>query len=148
MGFLVAQTVKDPSAMQETQVWSLGQEDPLEEGMAIHFSILALRILWTEVTGRLQFMGLQTIRHDWAANTFNKVCMLFYNCYSTSLQLSRSGYTSSTKGIWCLKDLILRHFHGNTEHKTLRLDLRVLFCKTTYKIHIFSTLNWVADLTK
>ena len=80
MGFLVAQTVKDPSALQETQVWSLGQEDPLEEGMAIHSSILALRILWTEVSGRLQFTGLQRMRQDWATNTFNKVCMLFNNC--------------------------------------------------------------------
>ena len=110
MGFLVAQTVQDPSAMQETQVWSLGQEDPLEEGMAIHSSILALRILWTEVTARLQYMGLQRIRHDWATNTLNKVCMLFYNYYSTFLQLSRSGYTSSTKGILYLKELILKTF--------------------------------------
>ena len=42
------QTVKNPSAMQETQVWSLGLEDPLEKGMATHSSILAWRIPWTE----------------------------------------------------------------------------------------------------
>ena len=42
--FPVAQTVKNLSAMQETQVWSLGQEDPLEKGMAIHSSILAWKI--------------------------------------------------------------------------------------------------------
>ena len=44
----MAQTVKNLPAMQETQVQSLGQEDPLEKGMAIHFSILAWRIPWTE----------------------------------------------------------------------------------------------------
>ena len=45
---LVTQTVKNLSAMQKTQVQSLGQEDPLEEGMATHSSILAWRIPWTE----------------------------------------------------------------------------------------------------
>ena len=45
---LVAQMVKTPSTMQETQVQSLGQEDPLEKEMATHFSILAWRIPWTE----------------------------------------------------------------------------------------------------
>ena len=46
-----------PGPMQETQVWSLGQEDPLEKEMAIHFSILAWEIPWTEEPGRLGFMG-------------------------------------------------------------------------------------------
>ena len=50
-GFPVAQMVKNLPAMQETQVRSLGQEDPLEKGMAIHFSILAWRIPWTEKPG-------------------------------------------------------------------------------------------------
>ena len=45
---LVAQMVKNPPTMQETWVQSLGQEDPLEKGMAIHSSILAWRIPWTE----------------------------------------------------------------------------------------------------
>ena len=47
---------KNPPAMQETQVRSLGQEDPLEEGVATHSSILAWRIPWTEEPGRLQSM--------------------------------------------------------------------------------------------
>ena len=50
--------------MQETQVLSLGQEDPLEKGMATHSSIFAWRIPWTEEPGGLQSMGLQRIRHD------------------------------------------------------------------------------------
>ena len=50
---LVAQTVKNLPAMQKTQVRSLGQEDPLEKGMATDSSILAWRIPWTEEPGRL-----------------------------------------------------------------------------------------------
>ena len=50
---MVAQTVKNLPAMQETQVYSLGQADPLEEGMATQSSILAWRIPWTEEPGRL-----------------------------------------------------------------------------------------------
>ena len=48
----------------ETQVRSLGLEDPLEEGMAPHSSIPAWRIPWTEKPGRLQSMGLHRVRHD------------------------------------------------------------------------------------
>ena len=50
--------------MQETWVQSLGQEDPLEKGMATHSSIPAWRIPWTEEPGGLQFTGSQRIRHD------------------------------------------------------------------------------------
>ena len=53
----MAQTVKNPPAMLETQVKSLGQEDTLEKGMATHSSILAWRIPWTEEPGGLQSMG-------------------------------------------------------------------------------------------
>ena len=55
--FLVTQLVKNLPAMRETWVRSLGQEDPLENGMATHLSILAWRILWMEEPGRLQSMG-------------------------------------------------------------------------------------------
>jgi len=50
--------------VQETRVQSLGWEDPLEEGMATHSSILAWRIPWTEEPGGLQSMGLQRVGHD------------------------------------------------------------------------------------
>ena len=59
-----AQTVKNPPAMQETWVGSLGWENPLEKRMATHSSILAWRIPWTEKPGRLQAMGLQRVGHD------------------------------------------------------------------------------------
>ena len=54
---LVAQTVKTPPAMQETRVWSLSQEDPLEKEMATQSSILAWKIPWMEESGQLQSMG-------------------------------------------------------------------------------------------
>ena len=56
--------VKNLLAMQETWVQSLGQEDPLEKGMATHSSILAWRIPWTEESGGLQSMGSQRVGHD------------------------------------------------------------------------------------
>ena len=61
---LVAQLVKNPPATQETQVQSLGGEDPLEKEMATHSSILVWKIPWTEESGGLQSMGLQRVRHD------------------------------------------------------------------------------------
>ena len=63
---LVAQMVKNPPAMQETWVWSLGWEEPPEEGMTTHSCILAWRIPWTEGPGGLQSMGSQRVRHNWA----------------------------------------------------------------------------------
>ena len=60
----MAQMVKNLLAMQKIQVQSLGQEDPLEKGMATHSSILAWRITWTEEPGKLQSLGLQRVGHD------------------------------------------------------------------------------------
>ena len=61
--------VKNPSAMHETQVRSLGQEYPLEKGMVTHSSVLAWRIPWTEGPVGLQSMGLQRIGHDLATTS-------------------------------------------------------------------------------
>ena len=69
MGYLAAQMVKTLAAMQETQVWSLHQEDPPEKWMATHSSILAWKIPWTEEAGRLQSMGSQRVRHNWVTST-------------------------------------------------------------------------------
>ena len=57
----MALIVKNLPAVQETWVLSLGQEDPLENGMAIHSSILSWRIPWAEEPGRQQSMGLQRL---------------------------------------------------------------------------------------
>ena len=61
---LVSQMVKHLPAMQETQVRSLGQEDPLEKETATHSSTLAWKIPWMEAPGRLQSMGLQRVGYD------------------------------------------------------------------------------------
>ena len=73
------QMVNNLLAMQETQVWLLGWEDPLEKGMATLSSILAWRIPWTEEPDRLQSTGPQRVGHEWVANTFiSKYSFYFY----------------------------------------------------------------------
>ena len=61
---LVAQIIKCLPAVQDTRVQSLGQEDPLQKGMATHSNTLAWKIPWTEEPGGLQSMGLQRVGHD------------------------------------------------------------------------------------
>ena len=78
---LAAQMVKNLPAMQEiqeTQVQSLGWEDPLEKGKATHSSILAWRVLWTEESGGLQSMGSRRVGHDWATNTSTCTFIVFH----------------------------------------------------------------------
>ena len=65
----MAQMVKNLPAGQQTQIQTLGREDPLEMGMATHSSILDWRNPWTEEPGRLQSIELQRVGHDWATNT-------------------------------------------------------------------------------
>ena len=60
----MAQMVKNPPTMQETQVPFLGQEKPLEKGKATHFSIFAWRIPWTEEPGGLQSTGMRRVGHE------------------------------------------------------------------------------------
>ena len=60
----MAQAVKNPPAMQEMQVQSLGREDPLEEEMTTHSSMLAWEIPWAEEPGELQSIGLQRVGHN------------------------------------------------------------------------------------
>ena len=65
------------------QVWALGQEDPLKEKMATHSSILAWEIPWTEEAGGLNFMGSQTVGHNWA----HKQARLYHRWDSLLLEL-------------------------------------------------------------
>ena len=83
IAFLVAQTVKNLPAKQETLVLSLGQEDHLEKEMATHFRILAWKIPRTEERGGLQFMG-HKIRHDWATNIYIHIYNTYIRIYSFS----------------------------------------------------------------
>ena len=72
--------VKNQPVMQETQVQSLGQEDPLKKGMATHSSILAWGIPWTEEPGELQSMGLQRVGPDRVTNTHTQHITYLEQC--------------------------------------------------------------------
>ena len=76
---LVAQSVKHLPSVPETQVQSLGWEDPLEKEMATHSTLLAWKIPWTEELGELQFMGSQRVRQDLATKQQN-IVLLFKTC--------------------------------------------------------------------
>ena len=71
MGFPGGSVVKNLPAMQETQVQSLGQENPLKKGMATHSSILAWRIPWTEEPGGLQSVGCKELDTTEQLSLFN-----------------------------------------------------------------------------
>ena len=86
--------VKNPPATQETRVWSLGKEDPLEKEMATHSSIPAWRISWTKESGGLQSMGSQRVRHDWATNSLYE---------KTILSLSTNIYNSCFFSVFLAK---------------------------------------------
>ena len=72
--------VKNLPAMQETQVQFLGWEDPLEKRMAIHSSVLAWGIPWTEEPGELQSMGLQRVGPDRVTNTHTQHITYLEQC--------------------------------------------------------------------
>ena len=73
--------VKNPSAKQEMQIWSLGWEDSLEKEMETHSIILAWKIPWTEEPGGLQSMGLQRVEHDLATKQQQTLHVLSLLCY-------------------------------------------------------------------
>ena len=76
--------VKNLPAMPETQVWSLGVEEPLEKEISTDTTILARRIPWAEEPGGLQSMGSRRVRHDRAANTFTFICIYMYAVYGVT----------------------------------------------------------------
>ena len=94
--------VKNLPAIQETRVPSLGQEDPLEKGMATHSSIFAWRISWTEEPGRLQSMGSERVGHDWAMNTSLQINEKLHS------DLIYIGYNAMYIGLLCV-NLLLSH---------------------------------------
>ena len=96
---LVAQMMKNLPAVQETRVQSMGQEDPLEKGMATHASILAWKIPWTEEPGGLQPMGFQRAGHDWVANTKpSKQKLHEFRTMSVSSDQAPTGNTVNNQG--------------------------------------------------
>ena len=114
---LVAQRLKRLPPMWETQVRSLGRDNPLEKEMATHSSILAWRIPWTEELGRLQSTGSQRVEHDWV----------------TSLSLS-----SRLRNGWdCLKDLNVKE-NFNIEHNLYFIS----YAFSSFLSHLFSR-SWL-----
>ena len=81
--------VKNPLAMRETWVRSLGREDPLEKGTVTHSNILAWRIPWTEELGGLQSRGLQRVRHNWSTFTHVHTPMKKFTVKSWLVKLQR-----------------------------------------------------------
>ena len=100
---LVALSVKNLPAMHESWVWSLGPEDPLEEGMATHSSILAWEIPWIEESSGLQSMGQQRVRQDWA--TKHSICEHAYIYMSPSSLYIFLNFVLAVLGVQAL----LRH---------------------------------------
>ena len=106
---LVAQMVKNPPAVQETQVWSLGREDPLEKGMAIHSGILIWKIPWTEEHGRLQSMGSKSIRHNWVTKqqapeilNYSQTSRSCWCCIWWTILFGGKGYILNLKIFGCI----------------------------------------------
>ena len=84
----VAQLVKNLPAMQETWVWFLGLEDPLEKEMATHSSILAWRIPWSEKPGRLKSNGVTRVGHDLV--TKPTYCDVYSHCSECQIAINIS----------------------------------------------------------
>ena len=83
LGFPGSSVVKNPPAIQETQLQSLGWEDLLEDGMVTHSSTLAWGIPWTEKPGGLQSMGSQRVRHDQSDLALTCTLASKARCYTT-----------------------------------------------------------------
>lgn len=96
VGLLVSQDGKELIAMQETQAQFLGQEDPLENGMATHSRILGLRIPWTEEFRWLPYIGSQSIRHNYDFHSLITPRMWMLS-QATSLSFRISSQTSTNR---------------------------------------------------
>ena len=94
----VTQTVKNLPAMGETQVQSLGQEDPLQRATATHSTNLAWRIPWIEEPGKLQPLGSQRVRHDWVTNSFTFIFLR--TIYTQTQHPAKLGFTNSLTPIY------------------------------------------------
>ena len=106
---------KASAEMRETQVRSLGREDPLEKERATHSSILAWKTPWTEGPGRLQSMGLKRVGHNWATSPHS---LWSQDACRVNLHLVQTGGRSQTQQGLQAPDLCILHqllpprFHG------------------------------------
>ena len=121
--------------MQDTWVWSLGLEDPLEKRKATHSSILAWRIPWTEEPGGLQSMGSQRVGHNWATNMHTHLNRL-WGSWEQGPILNSSFYvwncTKKYQHVWPTDVKILDHS---------RKILRFLPCNTGWVLVTFPEME-------
>ena len=118
--------------MQETQLWSLGQEDPLEEGMATHPSILAWRSPWTEEPGGIQSMGSKRVRHDWAHT------LMGVGRGSVTVYDFEGGLQGFHHMVWIGSARIQLPIVSHLPNGGLKLMLHFLFRRQTYWARSFS----------
>ena len=149
---LVAQRLKRLPDMWETSVRSLGWEDPLEKEMATHSSTLAWRILWREEPGRLQFMGLQRVGHDWATSlslslsmslTMLKPLTMWITTHCGKL-LKRWEYQTTLPVFWetCMQDKkqqLELNMKQQTGSKLEKEYVKAVYCHHAYLTSVKST---------
>ena len=122
--------------MQETQVWYLGQEDPLREKMATHCSILAWKIPWTEGSGGLHSVGSLGVGHDWAfdfTSTFHFHALEKEMATHSSILVWRIPWTEGSGGLQSMGLQRVGH-DWVTTHNTLHTSFAILIC--VYKIQV------------
>ena len=121
--------------MQEMQVWALGWEDPQEEAMATHLSILAWRIAWTKEPGRLQSIVLQRAGHNWSDLTWANRTLLHFRLFLHLLSFS-----------WQFSVRVI-HTEMYTVIYFLNVDSILLFDYATIYLSIWLYLNiWVISI--
>ena len=121
----MAQLVKNLPEMQETQVWSLGGEDPLEKEMATHSSILAWKIPWTEELGRLLSIRLHKVRHNWSDLVCMHTLRVYESCSVVSDSFQSHGWYSDF--IHSLRLVIA--FLPRSKHLILLCESKIIFKK-------------------
>ena len=134
---------------QDTRVWSLGWEDPLEKGMATHSSILAWRIPWTEKPGGLQSMGLQRVGHDLATEQECTHSKLDHFIPLVTLMLWEDGKASDL----CLRRQTLRELvRTRRALNILQRDLDLILCVSETAVELRAKKQtvlgfvWVLDI--
>ena len=147
---------------QETRVWSLSQEDPLEEEMATHFSIPAWKIPWTEEPGRLWFMGLQRVRQNlatehylsiyhsfflyiwlsWWSLKFECECMCMHVCVCSALSCAQ---LFATQGLLLTRFLCPWNFPDKNSGVGCFFPLQGIFSARGLNPYLQYVLHWPVD---
>ena len=123
--------VKNPPAKQETQVRSLGWEDPLEKGMAAHSSILAWEIPWTEEPGGLQSMASQSVYKTYQlnnSNMFDEMVHIYFNVWFVSFKKQHFLSRSFPYQQWIIRKIFwVRKLASVSATKDEKVHLKVFF---------------------